>query len=119
MQAEFLNTLTGAYPDCLIAAYADIETGVTLMTADGINVPREALDELCAEAGLTLGKPDVPALGSGQCDLAIKHVVHGLFVFLRAPDEPGEAYLFMCQQSIDLDSFLADARSTLPQSISA
>lgn len=116
MQAGPLNSLTDLYPECLIAAYADISTKVALMVADGpISVPMEALNELCAEAALTLGEPSMPNLGAEPCNLAVKLVEHAVFVYVRAPGEPSEAYLFMCRPSVDLHGFLESAQAKIAE----
>lgn len=113
MRSEDLDGLTEKHPDCIIAAYADIGTGVTLLTNSGRTFPREALDELCVEAALTLGAANVPPLGAAPCGEAIKADTTSVFVYLRAPDEPDDALILMCRPSIALDPFLADARALL------
>lgn len=113
MRSQDLDTLADRYDDCLIAAFADISTGVTLRTSSGTDAPREELDELCGEAALTLGGVGTPALGSDTCHCAIKRVAHALFIFLRSPEEPGDALIFMCRDTLPMDAFLADARACL------
>ncbi len=113
MRSELLDTLAEGHSDCLLVAYADISIGITLRAAGDKTVPREALDEMCAEAALTLGAGDDPVLGQSTSDLALKSVENAIFVFLRAPDEPGEALIAMCRDTIALDSFLADARAAV------
>ena len=106
MQAADLDQLITRFPECIIAAYADITTGVVYLTSGGTKAPREALNELCAEAALTIGLPDAPALGADLCPVAIKLVDHALFVYARAGDDPGDALLFMCRTEIEIQPFL-------------
>lgn len=113
MRTEDLDGLTQAYPDCLMSAYADIDTGITLLTNSDNAFPREALDELCTEAALTLGQPAAPPLGANPCELAIKADDAALFVYLRAPGEPTDALVCVCRPGIDLDGFLAAAQACL------
>lgn len=110
MRSTDLDGLIEKHPDCLVAAYADISTGVTLLTPTGSTVPREALDELCAEAALTLGT-DTPPIGAEPSPLALKVDDTAVFVYLRAPDEPGDALICMCRHSIQVEAFVADVRS--------
>lgn len=115
MQAELINTMTDHYPECLIAAYADLSTRVSLLTAGPVDVPREALDELCTEAAITLGTPEAPAFGADACHVAIKMVDHAVFVYMRTAEDPTDAYLFMCRPEVDLDGFIKTAQAGLSQ----
>ncbi len=119
MRTEDLDGLTAAYPDCFIAAYADIDTGITLLTNSGDAFPREALDELCVEASLTLGSATAPPLGALPCDSAIKADDTAVFIYLRAPDEPTDALICMCRPSVALEPFLAAARACLAPDVGA
>lgn len=111
--AKDLDALVDAHPDCVIAAYADIETGITLVTNSGDTFPREALDELCVEASLTLGTADTPPLGALPCNEAIKADDTALFVYLRTPDAETDALICMCRPTIALTPFLEDARACI------
>lgn len=106
MQAADLDQLTTRFPECIIAAYADITTGVVYLTSGATTAPREALNELCAEAALTIGLPDAPALGADLCPAAVKLVDHAIFVYARAGEDPGDALLFMCRPEVDIQTFL-------------
>lgn len=118
MQATDLDKLTAQFPECIIAAYADITTGVVYLTSGATSAPREALNELCAEAALTIGLPDAPALGADLCPVAIKLVDHGVFVYARAGDDPGDALLFMCRPEVDVQTFI-DAVDALSKKAAA
>lgn len=111
MQAADLDNLTTQFPDCIIAAYADITTGVVYLTSGASKAPREALNELCSEAALTIGTPDAPAMGADLCPMAVKVVDHAVFVYIRVGEDPGDALLFMCRPEIDIDSFLSAANA--------
>ncbi len=113
MQAAQLERLIEEYPDCSLVAYADIGTGITLVSAGKSDIAREALDELCSEAALTLGKPDMPSMGAAPSSMAIKAVEQTVFVYLRATEEPDDALLCMCRPEIDLDGFVTAARAAL------
>lgn len=113
MQTQDLDSLVEKHPDCIIAAYADIGTGITLLTNSVRAFPREALDEMCVEAALTLGIVDAPPLGSATCTEAIKAAKSALHVYLRAPDDPTDALICLCRPTISLALFLEDARACL------
>lgn len=116
MRSTDLDGLIAGHPDCLIAAYADIGTGVTLLTRSAADVPREALDELCAEAALTLGT-EAPPIGAELGGHAIKVDETAVYIYVRAPDEVGDALICMCRHGVALDQFLVDARACFgPQS---
>jgi putative hemolysin len=115
MQADGLEALIAQHPDCIIAAYADISTGVTLLTAGTDNVPREALNELCAEAAISLGSHGLPPLGAETCQVAVKIVDHAVFVYVRSPADDGDALVCMCHPSVDIDPFVAAARDVIAQ----
>ena len=106
MQAADLDKLISQFPECIIAAYADITTGVVYLTSGATSAPREALNELCAEAALTIGLPDAPALGADLCPIAVKVVEHGVFVYARVAEDPGDALLFMCRSEVDVQAFI-------------
>ncbi len=111
MKSEDLNNLTERHPECLLAAFADIGSGVTLLTGGSSSPPREALDEMCAEAAMTLGSADSPAFGADPCPMAIKSADGLLFVYLRSPEEPNDALICMCNSSISLEGLMEDARA--------
>lgn len=110
MRIDELDKLQAAHSDCLIAAFADISTGLTLRAAAGTQVPREALDELCSEAALTLGN-EAPPLGVDRCSCAIKALDSVFFVYMRSPADPNDALIAMCRETIAMDAFLAHART--------
>lgn len=112
MRTEDLDGLVDKHPDCIIASYADMGTGITLTTS-GKLFPREALDEMCVEAALTLGTPHAPPLGAVACAEAVKADKQALHVYLRAPDEPTDALICLCRPTIPLERFLEDARACL------
>lgn len=112
MQSTDLDGLIEKHPDCLTAAYADIGTGVTLLTPTGSTFPREALDELCGEAALTLGG-DTPPLGAAAAPYALKVDHNAIYVYVRAPDDPGDALICMCRHTLSVENFVADARGLL------
>ena len=47
MLAKYLDGLNEKYPDCILSAYGDIGTGVTLVTRSRQSVPREARRFAC------------------------------------------------------------------------
>ncbi len=113
MRREDLDALTARHPECLIAAFADIGSGVTLLTDSKTTAPREVLDELCAEAALTLGSADIPPLGGAPCPLAVKTSEASVFVYLRDPEDPGTALLCMCKKTVALEAFVDAAKEVL------
>lgn len=111
MQAQDLDQLTEQFPDCIVAAYADITTGVVYVSGGSSKAPREALNELCADAALSLGMPDAPAIGAETCNISLKLVEHAVFVFVRMQEDPGDALLCMCRPEIDVVPFVGAVRA--------
>lgn len=103
MRTEALDRLAAAYPDCKIAAFADISVGITLRTSSKTNAPQEVLDELCAEAGRTL------ALASESSPFAIKADQGCVTVFMRSADNDNDALILKCDDSLALDAIIDDA----------
>lgn len=114
VQADHLNALTARHPECRTAAYADIDTGIVLLvSADSAARTREQVDSLCAEAAVYLGSAQTPPLGTKLCTEALTASKGEMNVFIRDPNNPGEAYLFQCGTALDLAVFLEDARTEI------
>lgn len=114
LQADHLNALTARHPECRTAAYADIDTGIVLLVSqDSAAKTREQVDALCAEAATYLGAADAPPLGAEMCTEALTASQDEMNVFMRDPNNPGEAYLFQCGTALDLAAFLKDARAEI------
>ncbi len=115
MVLEELDRLKSQFAGCETLAFADLSTKMILVTNSDANLPREALDKLCAEATVVLGKSGKPSLGDTDAETAYVSSGGQLRVFMRAPDEPDDVLCCICASSIDIAGFLADARPSLAQ----
>jgi len=108
MQRTDLQRLLESHPSCTLAALADISVGLVLDTVSADDQPREALDALCAEAALTLGKPNRPALGVATCPFAVRVVGSEVCLFIRNPNVAEDALLCLCKSDVSIDQILED-----------
>jgi len=70
MVSDDLDALHSKFPACETLAFADLSTKMILVTNTDSPHQRETLDTLCAEAALTLGPADTPAIGDSPSDAA-------------------------------------------------
>ncbi|MEM9757164.1 MAG: hypothetical protein AAF914_14270 [Pseudomonadota bacterium] len=98
-------------PACELAVYADIATRTVLLADGALRYPQEYLDALCEcaaqlfEGGIDFdGDPIDPIVFFGPT---------GGRVFLRAPEEQGEALCCICGADADVTALLAAGRAAL------
>lgn len=113
MVGDELDALQGKYEGCTALAFADLSTKMILVTDSRSNLPREALDSLCAEAVLLLGGKGKPALAEKPGKMASVATSGQLRVFLRSEQEPNDVLCCICGPMMDADAFIADAQACL------
>ena len=113
MVGDELDALRGKYEGCTAIAFADLSTKMILVTDSESNLPREALDSLCAEAALLLGAKGKPVLADSPVDIASVAIAGQLRVFLRSEQEPNDVLCCICGPVMDADAFVADAQVCL------
>ena len=104
--AAALATLRAGAPGCALVAYADIGCGMVYTVDVETRPPQEALDALAARAAALLGPPDGPACAIDLDEEAAR-------LFLRAPEDPGEALCLICTPEADLARLIADGTALL------
>ena len=109
--AEELDDLRGAFEACRIAAFADIDAQLVLVSSSAKKARRETLDKLCAEAAGIFRDSKVPS--PVVVDFAVSQQDGELKVFLCEPEQRLDAACFVCEPGLDLDAFLTAARSML------
>ena len=113
MVVDELDALRDRFDGCRTIAFADLSTQMILVTDSGSNLPRESLDDLCAQAALMLGANGKPFLGTQQSSAAALANTGSLRVFVRADQEPNDVLCCICDPSVDAGAFLADARASI------
>ncbi|MGB7242119.1 MAG: hypothetical protein WBC93_08550 [Sulfitobacter sp.] len=113
MVSDELDALRGQFSACKTIAFADLSTGMILMTNGDASVERNSLDRLCTEAALLLSKIGQPQFGDLDANTAIAGMQNQIRVFLRAPSEPNDALCCIGTHELDLAAFLPQARACL------
>ncbi len=113
MVVDELDALRTANEGCQTVAFGDLSTQMILITDTQTNLPREALDRLCAQAALVLGRTGKTALGTVPGLRALLADTTSLRLFLRATDEPDDVLCCVCAPDVDVDKFIADATECL------
>lgn len=114
--ADQINALRRGFPDCRIATFADLASGLDLFTSAPSRPPQEKVDALCARARDLL-HPETQATAAALLGSAVRHAVtpweDGLLVVVRASDDPDEVLICQCAPTIDLTAFVAAAMREL------
>lgn len=63
--AAHLDALRAAAPGCQVAAFGDLRSALVLRVSAGRSLPRERLDELCAQAAACLTGPGAASVQAG------------------------------------------------------
>ncbi|MEM8978694.1 MAG: hypothetical protein AAGD04_04380 [Pseudomonadota bacterium] len=113
MNARDLDAIVETFAECDIAAYADMSTAVTFLSAGQGEPGREVLDQICALAASNLGLPGKPPVGVAPSAMAIVSDAKYVHVFKRMPDEPSEALSFRCLPGVDLSELLKSVDAVL------
>jgi len=115
MVADALDALQNSFDGCETIAFADLSTQMILVTNTGTSHRREVLDNLCAEAALTLGGSRKVTIGTALSSTAVVTGPEQLRVFLRAQKEPSDVLCCVFQPGLDVAAFLPAARACLEQ----
>ncbi len=110
MVVHELDALRDRFEGCHTLAFADLSTQMILVTDSASNLPREALDALCADAALMLSANGKPVIGAHPSTAAAMATKNALRFFVRADQEPNDVLCCICEPTVDAGQFLADAR---------
>jgi hypothetical protein len=114
--ADQINALRRGFPDCRIASFADLASGLVLFTSASSRLPQERSDALCARARDLLD-PAAQEAAAALLGAPVRHAVatfeDGLLVVVRSEDDPDEALICHCTPDIDLRAFIATAAREL------
>lgn len=116
--ADQVTALRRAFPECRVATFADLASGLVLFTSSDARLPQERLDALCDRARqlLDAGADDAAAAALGApVRLVATTDEDGILVVARSPEEPDEALICHCDPSLDLAAFAARSARELAQ----
>jgi len=114
MSQPDLDALCEANPDCLLASFADADTGVVMLSNSTCKHKRDYLMSLCKEATILLGKTASTALLSQHLsNFAVLRDHAKTKVFLRNPSATNDILLCVCRPDIDIMDFREKALETL------
>ncbi|MGB3147870.1 MAG: hypothetical protein WBA91_08960 [Paracoccaceae bacterium] len=108
-----LDALKERFPACETLAFADLSTGMVLVTNSDTPLERRGLDQLCGEAELLLGGAGSRPLGEKPAAMALVSSQDRVRLFLRAGQEPNDALCCVVTPELDLAAFLPAADATL------
>lgn len=113
--ADQVNALRRAFPECRVATFADLASGLVLFTSSDARLPQERLDALCdrARALLDPGTDAAAALLGAPVRFVATPDADGTLVIVRAPEELNEALICHCDPDLDLAAFAARAARDL------
>lgn len=112
MPADRLDRLKQEFPDCTLAALANLSAELVLRTDSAAAHPRETLDAICVQSAQTLGLPDSGA-GDDPSPQAIVATAKETRVLLRDTEDPDTALICICAPGINVARFLPQARLCL------
>jgi hypothetical protein len=114
MVSDELDALQNRFPVCETLAYADLTTGMVLVTNSNTPLERHALNRLSADAALLLGgADDTPQFGTDVPASAIVSSQGTVSFFLRAEGQPNDALLCIGRGDLDLAAFIPEAQACL------
>lgn len=114
--ADQLNAFRRGFPDCRVAVFADMSSGLVLSASTDRNLPQENLDALCerARSALTGGLlTSVEVAIGGPIAASVTSEDDKLYVFVRSETEPDEVFACECAPDVDLFLFLSGASGAL------
>ncbi|MEO0991260.1 MAG: hypothetical protein AAFX00_09960 [Pseudomonadota bacterium] len=116
--AEHLDELRALFPECFLAAFADIGSGMVLSFSAAERPPQEVVDALAAEVQRDMGPGLQEVLGwaSGSDDaavLSVHSVSDHLRIVVRTSGGSTEVICALCKPGLDLQSFVAATRERL------
>lgn len=114
MVSDELDALQNRFPVCETLAYADLTTGMVLVTNSNTPLERHGLNRLSADAALLLGgAQDTPQVGTQVPASVIVGSQDTVSVFLRAEHQPNDALLCIGAGELDLAAFIPEAQACL------
>ncbi|MDO6590947.1 hypothetical protein DS901_11130 [Loktanella sp. D2R18] len=113
MVVDDLDALQEKFAVCDTIAFADLSTQMILVTNSATSLPREGLDNLCAEAALTMGTKRRQFLGTEPSSSAVVASRGQVRLFLRAKAEPNDILCCVSADELDINAFLAEAQPLL------
>ncbi|MFU8824962.1 hypothetical protein [Yoonia sp.] len=113
MTMPHLDNLQDQHPACETLAFADLSTRMVLVSNTTTPLTREGLDALCAEAAMTFGPDDKPALGNTPSETVIIATAGQIRIYLRTIAAPQDALCCVCAPDVDMAAFVSDARACL------
>ena len=105
MDNTALDHLAQAHEGCTIAAFADIEIGIPLRTAQSTGVGQETLNSLCSRGAKVFSA--LPA----DADLVVDMSSDAILLFVRAPDDASSVLIAKVDRTVPLDGFIAQAKA--------
>ena len=115
--AEKIEALSDAHDACRMVAFADLSSQMVLCSATKEKVGQEKLDALCKKTVNVFSDPFETLSTSiiGGLNEAIVAGPDGVLICLRSETVPDDALCCMCDDTMDLDAFLADSRTLLAE----
>jgi hypothetical protein len=118
--SEQLDQLGVQFPDCDIAAFADLSTGMVLSARVVGKVSQERLDELCMSAMDVLDGQTADNVtrtmwpkSSDRIRCAVRFQTDQVELFLRSAQMPEDALCLVCATKVDLPALISVAEDTL------
>ncbi|MEM7469962.1 MAG: hypothetical protein AAF340_01330 [Pseudomonadota bacterium] len=113
-----LEQLRSRFPDCMIAAFSDISTGMVLTASHELTLHQEHLDALCATGADILRGEASSAIAQNLALDPAADIVEAVLlnpnevgIFLCAPDMGADALCCACKPGVELATFLDTTRS--------
>ena len=107
---EHLDSLRSQFPECDIAAYADLSTGMVLAATCSTKVSQECLDGICNRATETLSSPLAKSIAStimnredDEVRQAVRLTPRSMEIFVRSSSAKEDAMCLICAHGVDID----------------
>ncbi len=120
--SQHLDKLRTRFPECDIAAYADLSTGMVLAATSATKVSQESLDTLCEAATDTLKGPLLQAVSSTATNRQNDNICHAvrisrsaMEVFVKSNARAEEAMCLVCKHDVDVHEVTQHAQTLLDQ----
>lgn len=114
MSQEALGKLCEKFEDCGSVSFANIDTGIVMLTYSQTGQKRDVFMALCKEAADLIGNNKHGSICSeGIVPKAIIRSLKHSKIFLRHPTIPTDVLCCICSPTIDADAFCTHALETL------
>lgn len=112
-----LDALRSGFPDCSLAAFVDLSTGMVLCASAADATRQEDLEDLCDAAVAALDGVEASAvqqvLGGPQPMQVFGLSAQGLQGFIRSPLASEEALCLRCAAHVEIESLARQASDVL------